>query len=202
MCLYVCLTRRLTHSYLCLFTLPLWSHTWGAADWVSLTSRLFFTNSLPSSQSAFLSSSVSSLPLSLPLCSLFCEPERGGWLGFSPLQTGLCMPVSLPVAQTVAGSGCSEPAPFSPGQRRQSVSNLPGSWLFLTVFYVIFYIILKRVGSVIPLFMSESGQLRYRCTQTLSGLFITGYDLWPHELHCSTWPYNPACGSPIERNYL
>lgn len=87
------------HIYIsCLFTLPLWLQTWGAADCVSLTSCLFFTNPFPFSQSVFLSSSSLISLASLPLCSLFCEPERGGWLGFSPLQTGLCMPVSLPVA--------------------------------------------------------------------------------------------------------
>lgn len=69
---------------------------------------------------------------SLPLCSLFCEPERRGRLGFSPLQTGLYIRLSPSQRPRLRrGQVAHEPAAFSPGHRRLNVSNLPGSQCFI-----------------------------------------------------------------------
>lgn len=134
LCVFISVWQHGWHiQCVCLFTRPLWSHTWGAADWVSLTSCLFFTNSFPSSRSVFLL--LISLT-SLPLCSLFCEPERGAdWV--SLLYRLACLPPSG------LDSGGVRLLWASNIQSRSQTTKcfIPGSQNF-------FYIILKYVGSV------------------------------------------------------
>ena len=134
-CRYLCLT----HFHISVSSLSLWSHTWGAADWVSLTSCILFTNSLPSSQSAL----VSRLPP--PTVAYFVNQKEGAdW-------------VSL-LLHRLASVYLSPPQ--GPGLRRQGVRLLRASsvqsrsqatkysWK-----YVIFEVILK----------AHSSKPSYRC---------------------------------------